>query len=184
MPVRMAIRARTRRAVLARLALATAVFQAVLGQLCASASAGAERTDRPFAPRAHANRVDTAVGRTRLRRARVVAVAHKALGVPYRWGGASPASGFDCSGLVQWAYRQVGVRLPHYSYGQWRYGRPVSRRGLRAGDLVFFSGLGHVGIYIGHNRLIHAPHAGARVSVAPLSGWYARSFVGGRRLVA
>jgi cell wall-associated NlpC family hydrolase len=175
---------RTRRAVLARIALATAVFQAVLGQLCAAATAATERTHPPVVRRAHFDRVHVAAARARARRLRVVAVARRALGVPYRYGGASPSSGFDCSGLVQWAYRHVGVRLPHYSYSQWRYGRPVSRRGLRAGDLVFFSGLGHVGIYLGHNRLIHAPHSGARVSVAPLSGWYARSFVGGRRLVA
>jgi len=175
-----AILACTRRAVLVRLAVAAAILQAVLGQLCAPATA---QTDPPSAERAHAP-VNAAAARERGRRLRVVAVARRALGVPYRYGGASPTSGFDCSGLVQWAYRHVGVRLPHYSYGQWRYGRPVSRRGLRVGDVVFFSGLGHVGIYIGHNRLIHAPHTGARVSVAPLSGWYARSFVGARRLIA
>jgi cell wall-associated NlpC family hydrolase len=115
---------------------------------------------------------------------RVVYLAWRATGVPYRWGGASPRNGFDCSGLVQWTYSHVGVRLPHYSYGQWRHGRRVARSALHAGDLVFFSGLGHVGIYVGGGRLIHAPHPGARVQVARLSGWFASSFVGGRRLIA
>src|SRR5436190_12598683 len=101
---------------------------------------------------------------------RVVYLAWRATGVPYRWGGASPRSGFDCSGLVQWTYSHVGVRLPHYSYGQWRYGRRVTRGALHAGDLVFFSGLQHVGIYIGSGRLIHVPRPGARVQVARLSG--------------
>ena len=115
---------------------------------------------------------------------RVVYLARRATGIPYRWGGASPRSGFDCSGLASWVYSRVGVRLPHSSYTQWRYGRPVRRRALRAGDLLFFSGLGHVGIYIGGGRLIHAPHAGARVQVARLSGWFAWSYDGARRLIA
>lgn len=118
----------------------------------------------------------------RRRRTRVVRVARRALGAPYRWGGGSPRSGFDCSGLTQWVYRHVGVSLPHYSVAQWRYGRRVGRRALRPGDLLFFSGLGHVGIYVGRGAVIHAPHAGARVRVERLSGWLASSFDGARRL--
>ena len=60
----------------------------------------------------------------------------------------------------------------------------VARSGLRPGDLVFFDDVAHVGLYIGHNRFIHAPHSGSRVSVAPLSGWYAGRFAGARRLIA
>ena len=105
----------------------------------------------------------------------------RAVGVRYRWGGAS-LSGFDCAGLTQWVYRSVGVSLPHYSVAQWRYGRRVSRRALEPGDLLFFSGLGHVGIYLGHGALIHAPHPGAPVRFARLTGWFSSSFSGARRL--
>jgi peptidoglycan DL-endopeptidase CwlO len=114
---------------------------------------------------------------------RVVYLAWRATGVPYRWGGASPRSGFDCSGLASWVYTHVGVRLPHYTYTQWHYGRPVRRGALRTGDLLFFSGFRHVGIYIGGGRLIHAPRPGTRVQVARLSGWFASNFVGARRLI-
>jgi len=112
----------------------------------------------------------------------VVGVAMRYLGVPYVWGGASP-SGFDCSGLVMYAYAQVGVSLPHYTGAQWNVGVPVSRSDLQPGDLVFFDGLGHVGIYIGGGQFIHAPHTGTVVQVASLSGWYAATYVGARRIL-
>jgi cell wall-associated NlpC family hydrolase len=127
----------------------------------------------------HARRARRA--RLHRRRNRVVRVARHALGVPYRWAGGSPRTGFDCSGLTRWVYSNVGVSLPHYSVAQWRYGRPVARRALAPG-LLFFSGLGHVGIYVGHGALIHATHAGARVRVERLSGWLASSYDGARRL--
>jgi len=92
------------------------------------------------------------------------------LGTPYVWGGASPG-GFDCSGLVMWAFAQVGVSLPHSSYGQYGYGVPVSRDQLQAGDLVFFDGLGHVGIYIGGGQFVHAPHTGDVVKISNLDGY-------------
>jgi cell wall-associated NlpC family hydrolase len=82
----------------------------------------------------------------RRRRNRVVRLARRALGFPYRRGGGSPRSGFDCSGLTRWVYGRVGVSLPHYTVAQWRYGRRVARRALVPGDLLFFSGFGHVGI--------------------------------------
>jgi peptidoglycan DL-endopeptidase CwlO len=105
------------------------------------------------------------------------------LGTPYVWGGASPG-GFDCSGLVMWAYAQVGVSLPHSSYGQYGYGVPVSRDQLQAGDLVFFDGLGHVGIYIGGGQFVHAPHTGDVVKISSLSeGWYSATYVGARRIL-
>src|SRR5205814_3354044 len=80
----------------------------------------------------------------------VVGVAMRYLGTPYVYGGASP-SGFDCSGLVMYAYAQVGVSLPHYTVAQYNYSNSVSvsRSQLQPGDLVFFAGLGHVGIYVG-----------------------------------
>jgi cell wall-associated NlpC family hydrolase len=111
----------------------------------------------------------------------VVGIAMRYLGVPYRWGGASP-SGFDCSGFVMYVYAQVGVALPHSSYSQYGMGSPVSRDQLQPGDLVFFDGLGHVGIYVGGGSFIHAPHTGDVVKISSMTGWYASTYVGARRL--
>jgi peptidoglycan DL-endopeptidase CwlO len=111
----------------------------------------------------------------------VVGIAMRYLGVPYVWGGASPA-GFDCSGFTMYVYAQVGVSLPHNAAAQYGYGTPVSRSQLAPGDLVFFDGLGHVGLYVGGGSFIHAPHTGDVVKISSLSGWYAATFVGGRRL--
>jgi cell wall-associated NlpC family hydrolase len=111
----------------------------------------------------------------------VVQIAMRYLGVPYRWGGASP-SGFDCSGLVMYVFAQVGVSLPHSSYAQYGAGTPVSRDQLQPGDLVFFDGLGHVGIYVGGGSFIHAPHTGDVVKISPMTGWYASTYVGARRI--
>ena len=111
----------------------------------------------------------------------VVGIAMQYLGVPYVWGGASP-SGFDCSGLVMYVFAQVGISLPHSSYAQYGMGSPVARSDLQPGDLVFFDGLGHVGIYVGGGSFIHAPHTGDVVKISSLSGWYASTYVGARRL--
>jgi cell wall-associated NlpC family hydrolase len=113
---------------------------------------------------------------------RVVRYARRFLGVRYVYGGSSPGSGFDCSGFVRYVYGHFGVSLPHSSYAQFGDGRRVGRRSLRPGDLVFFDSLGHVGIYVGNGRFIHAPHSGTRVSVEPLAGWYSARFSGARRL--
>jgi peptidoglycan DL-endopeptidase CwlO len=112
----------------------------------------------------------------------VVGIAMRYLGVPYVWGGASP-SGFDCSGFVMYVYAQVGVSLPHYTGAQWNVGVPVSRGDLQPGDLVFFDGLGHVGIYIGGGQFIHAPHTGTVVQITSMTGWYASTYVGARRII-
>ena len=113
----------------------------------------------------------------------VVGVALSQLGVQYVWGGASPG-GFDCSGLVMWSYAQVGVSLPHSSYAQYSYGVPVSYDQLQPGDLVFFDGLGHVGIYIGSGEFVHAPHTGDVVRISSLSeAWYSGGYVGARRIL-
>jgi cell wall-associated NlpC family hydrolase len=129
---------------------------------------------------AHVRRVRLRATRRRSRN-RVVRAAWRAVGVPYRWGGSS-LHGFDCSGLTRWVYGQVGVSIPHYSVAQWSYGRRVSRRALAPGDLLFFSGLGHVGVYLGHGAVIHAPHAGAAVRFERMRGWLSSSFYGARRL--
>ena len=112
----------------------------------------------------------------------VVGIAMQYLGVPYVWGGASP-SGFDCSGFIMYVYAKVGVSLPHHAASQYGMGSPVSRDQLEPGDLVFFNGLGHNGMYIGGGQFIHAPHTGDVVKISSLSdSWYARTWVGARRL--
>jgi cell wall-associated NlpC family hydrolase len=110
----------------------------------------------------------------------VVGIAMRYLGIPYVWGGASP-SGFDCSGFVMYVFAQVGVSLPHNAAAQYGVGTPVSQGELQPGDVVFFDGLGHDGIYIGGGNFIHSPHTGDVVKISSLSGWYASSYVGARR---
>jgi cell wall-associated NlpC family hydrolase len=110
------------------------------------------------------------------------------MGTPYKWGGSSPATGFDCSGLVQWAYAQSGIQIPRVTDQQIlaSNGTPVDRNHLLPGDLVFFrdpSGyVHHVGMSLGGDKFIHAPHTGDVVKISSLSGWYASTYVGARRL--
>jgi peptidoglycan DL-endopeptidase CwlO len=108
-------------------------------------------------------------------------IALRYLGVPYVWGGSTP-SGFDCSGLVMYVYAQLGISLPHYTVAQWNATLPISPSQMQPGDLVFFDGLGHVGIYIGGGQFVHAPHTGTVVQISSLSGYYASNLVGARRV--
>ncbi|MET7797187.1 NlpC/P60 family protein [Streptomyces decoyicus] len=102
------------------------------------------------------------------RAARAVAFAYAALGKPYVWGATGP-SGFDCSGLTQAAWKAGGVALPRTTYTQISSGPRVDRSQLAPGDLVFFySGISHVGLYVGDGKMIHAPHPGAPVRIAPI----------------
>jgi cell wall-associated NlpC family hydrolase len=113
--------------------------------------------------------------------ANAASIAARYLGVPYVWGGASPG-GFDCSGLVMYVYAQLGVSLPHYTVSQWNATIPIPTGALAPGDLVFFDGLSHVGIYIGNGQFIHAPHTGTVVQIASLSGYWLAHLDGARRV--
>ena len=116
---------------------------------------------------------------------RAARIALKAVGLPYRWGGESPSSGFDCSGLVRWAYGHVGIDLPHNSYALYREGRQVSSARLEPGDVLFFEGLGHVGLYVGRGRMVHAPRSGRDVEVVRIDDddGYGGRLIGARRVV-
>lgn len=110
------------------------------------------------------------------------------MGVPYKWGGAAPESGFDCSGFVQFVVRQAtGILLPRSSFDQVRHGQSIDKEELQPGDLVFFNTLrapfSHVGIYIGENRFIHAPSRGKSVEIVDFTNSYwQKRYNGARRL--
>ena len=107
----------------------------------------------------------------------VIKTAKRMLGVKYRYGGTSPYKGFDCSGLVQYSHKLAGINLPRTTGQQYKATRPISRRYLKAGDLVFFKiavsrAVSHVGIYLGNNKFIHAPSSGKRVKISSLKEKY------------
>jgi cell wall-associated NlpC family hydrolase len=160
-------------------ALATLVLMLASAGLAAPVSAAAD-PQRPHKPaRKHPKRhVEKRVSLG----LRAAQIANHLTGIPYRWGGASPRAGFDCSGLVQYVYGKVGIHLPHYAAGQYGHGRRISRGSLRPGDLVFFSGLGHVGIYAGSGKFIHAPRSGTTVRWSRLSSH--GSYYGATRVFA
>jgi cell wall-associated NlpC family hydrolase len=119
-------------------------------------------------------------------RERLVKTAKRYVGVRYRWGGESPRTGFDCSGLTMVVYRLNGLDLPRSSRQQWKVGKRIDRSRLQKGDLVFFATRGgtkvsHVGIYTGGNKFLHAPGRGRRIQTASLASKYYRArFVGAR----
>lgn len=112
-------------------------------------------------------------------RNQIVFTALQMVGVPYRYGGQSPA-GFDCSGLVQYAYRNAGLSVPRTAREQLAASRPVAIADMQPGDLLFFRSKdwSHVGIWVGEGRFVHAPATGRTVSLAEFSDpWYQRNFV-------
>ena len=123
--------------------------------------------------------VNVPVGDPGVGHPQAASIALQYLGVPYVWGGSSP-SGFDCSGLVMYVYAQLGISLPHYTVAQWSSTIPISSSEMQPGDLVFFNGLGHVGIYIGGGQFVDAPHTGSVVRIDSLGSF--GGFDGARRV--
>lgn len=117
----------------------------------------------------------------------VISTAKNMLGIQYRYGGSSPKSGFDCSGLVYYSHKNAGITLPRTTSEQLRHSKRIYKSALRPGDLVFFAidhvTVSHVGIYLGNNQFIHAPSTGKRVSITSIESHYWRSrFVAGGRI--
>lgn len=119
----------------------------------------------------------------------VIKTAKKMLGVRYRYGGTSPSRGFDCSGLVQYSHKAAGINLPRTTGQQFKAAKRISRKYLKAGDLVFFKtspsrSVSHVGIYLGKNKFIHAPSSGKRVKISSMKEKYWRKrFTGAGRIL-
>lgn len=152
--------------------------RALLDRLSAPERAAVDASDGSSAPTTRAatrTPLSPAPGRSGIpaapsaRAAQAVAFAYRALGLPYVWGATGP-NAFDCSGLTQAAWKAAGVSLPRTTYTQINAGTRVPESALQPGDLVFFySGISHVGLYIGNGQMIHAPHPGAPVRIAPIS---------------
>ncbi len=141
---------------------------AVIGTLCLAGCAGPTSVQSQPAEVSAAKRTPATIGE------RAAAVALRQVGVAYRYGGASP-SGFDCSGLVQYAYRQAGKNVPRTTGQLWNSARVVPYDDLQAGDLLFFrfdGKMSHVGIYVGDEQFVHAPSTGRAVSVESLDAAY------------
>ncbi len=156
-------------------ALYSIVFCSAMSGCASYAPAPAEPVAAPAPP-------------ARAERSEALLQALLALGVDYRYGGNSPVTGFDCSGLVAYVFREAwGIRLPHNTRAQSEAGVRVSLAELRPGDLVFYDTdkrpFSHVGIYMGNGQFVHAPKSGARVRVESLeSSYWTRRFNGARRI--
>jgi len=117
-----------------------------------------------------------------------VIAAKKQINKKYRWGGANPHTGFDCSGLMQYAYKTSRINLPRTAAAQYKHTKRVSMKNLKVGDLIFFHTrrtralVNHVGIYLGGGKFIHAPRRGKLVSIAELNGYWRKKAVGAGRV--
>jgi peptidoglycan DL-endopeptidase CwlO len=139
-----------------------------VGQAPLVAGAAAPAVQAPVKLVAAAKPAAPAVAAAAGRRGSAMSIAMGKLGAPYRWGAAGPGA-FDCSGLVYWSYRQIGMTLPRSSSAQSRIGTPVAKGALQPGDLVFFyRPVSHVAIYIGGGRVVHASTAGKPVKISNL----------------
>lgn len=156
--------------------VAAALIALVVMTLQGCATTGAPQGPLPWR--------DRAAGPLHHERTELLEAARAKLGAPYRYGGAGPR-GFDCSGLVYYTHRRIGLQVPRTTRAQWRQGDPVAIGRLLPGDLLFFD-LGtlktrHVGIYEGGGTFIHAPSSGKRISRASLGNPYWRSHLIGAR---
>ncbi|WP_157244455.1 C40 family peptidase [Nonomuraea typhae] len=125
--------------------------------------------------------VTTRATRQKAKAVKAVSVARAQVGDPYRYGGTGPGA-FDCSGLVQYAWKKAGVKIPRVTHSQYaRIKKKISWKSLQPGDLLFFRGRGHVGMYVGDGKMVHSPSSGKRVRVDRLSGWRKSSFAGAVR---
>lgn len=121
-------------------------------------------------------------------RERAILYAKKQLRKKYRWGGTSPITGFDCSGLTQYAFKIARVDIPRTANAQYRHTKRVSLSKLQAGDLIFFhtrrtrAKVNHVGLYLGDGKFIHAPRTGRTVSIEKFKGYWRRKAVGAGRV--
>ncbi len=118
----------------------------------------------------------------------VAKTAQSQVGKKYKFGGESPSKGFDCSGLIWWAYKKHGITVPRVTTDQARTGKSVSSKRARAGDIVVFrmsknSRSYHTGIYAGNNKFIHSPSSGSRVRVESLSSYWKPKLVTVRRII-
>lgn len=115
-------------------------------------------------------------------------VAKKQINKKYRWGGFSPRTGFDCSGLMQYAYKASRIYLPRTAAAQYRHTKRIAMKHLQQGDLIFFhtrrtrAKVNHVGIYLGGGKFIHAPRRGKLVSISELKGYWRKKAVGAGRV--
>jgi cell wall-associated NlpC family hydrolase len=116
-------------------------------------------------------------------------IAKKQLKIRYRWGGASPKKGFDCSGLIQYAFKKANISLPRTAASQYKHTKRISLAQLQTGDLIFFHTrrrksvrVNHVGMYLGRNKFIHAPRRGKTVTIAELNHYWKRKVVGAGRI--
>lgn len=138
----------------------------------------------------HSNKKHVAVKKSTHRTAQMnaVLVAKKQINKKYRWGGANPYTGFDCSGLTQYAYKSSRINLPRTAAAQYKHTKRVSMNNLKVGDLIFFHTrrtralVNHVGIYLGGGKFIHAPRRGKLVSIADLKGYWRKKAVGAGRV--